>query len=162
MPEHIRKKLEQEIQALDRELNHELPQELKKAVAMGDLSENAEYHMAKQRQEFVRARLGQLQKRMAELALVNMKNIPRDRIAFGSRVVVFDQSKNAEIEYRLVTSEEADVEQGLISTTSPIGRSLMGKKVGETTVVVTPNGQRELEVLKLSTIHDQESMSGTS
>jgi len=162
MPEHIRKKLEQEIQALDRELNHELPQELKKAVAMGDLSENAEYHMAKQRQEFVRARLGQLQKRMAELALVNLKNIPRDRIAFGSRVVVFDQSKNAEIEYKLVTSEEADVEQGLISTTSPIGRSLMGKKVGETTEVVTPNGQRELEVLKLSTIHDQESMSGTS
>ncbi len=162
MTEHIRKKLEQEIQALDRELTHELPKELKKAVAMGDLSENAEYHMAKQRQEFVRARLGQLQKRMAELALVNLKNIPKDRIAFGSRVVVFDQSKNAEIEYKLVTSEEADVEQGLISTTSPIGRSLMGKKVGETAVVVTPNGQRELEVLKLSTIHDQESMSGTS
>lgn len=162
MPEHIRKKLEQEIQALDRELTHELPKELKKAVAMGDLSENAEYHMAKQRQEFVRARLGQLQKRMAELALVNLKNIPRDRIAFGSRVVVFDQSKNAEIEYKLVTSEEADVEQGLISTTSPIGRSLMGKKVGETTVVVTPNGRRELEVLRVSTIHDEAPLSGTS
>ena len=141
MPENIRKKLEQEIQALDRELNHELPKELKKAVAMGDLSENAEYHMAKQRQEFVRARLGQLQKRMTELAMVNLNNIPKDRIAFGSRVLVFDQSKNAEIEYKLVTSEEANVEQGLISTTSPIGRSLMGKKVGETTVVVTPSGQ---------------------
>ena len=157
MPENIRKKLEQEIKELDRELNHELPKELKKAVAMGDLSENAEYHMAKQRQEFVRARLGQLHKRMAELALVNMGNIPKDRIAFGSRVVVFDQSKNTEIEYKLVTSEEANVEQGLISTTSPIGRSLMGKKVGETTVVVTPNGRRELEVLKLSTIHDEAS-----
>ncbi len=157
MPENIRRKLEQEIQELERELNHELPKELKKAVAMGDLSENAEYHMAKQRQEFVRARLGQLQKRMAELALVNMNNIPKDRIAFGSRVVVFDQSKNAEIEYRLVTSEEANVEQGLISTTSPIGRSLMGKKVGDTTEVVTPNGRRELEVLRLSTIHDEAS-----
>jgi len=157
MPEHVRKKLEQEIQDLERELNYELPQELKKAVAMGDLSENAEYHMARQRQEFVRARLGQLKKRMAELALVNLKNIPKDRIAFGSRVVVFDQSKNAEIEYRLVTSEEANVEQGLISTTSPIGRSLIGKKVGETTVVVTPNGRRELEVLRLSTIHDEAS-----
>jgi transcription elongation factor GreA len=157
MPEHVRKKLEQEIQDLERELNFELPKELKKAVAMGDLSENAEYHMARQRQEFVRARLGQLKKRMAELALVNLKNIPRDRIAFGSRVVVFDQSKNAEIEYRLVTSEEANVEQGLISTTSPIGRSLIGKKVGETTVVVTPNGRRELEVLRLSTIHDEAS-----
>jgi transcription elongation factor GreA len=157
MPEHVRKKLEQEIQDLERELNHELPKELKKAVAMGDLSENAEYHMARQRQDFVRARLGQLQKRMAELALVNLNNIPKDRVAFGSRVVVFDQGKNVEIEYRLVTSEEANVEQGLISTTSPIGRSLLGKKVGDTAVVVTPNGQRELEVLRLSTIHDQAS-----
>ncbi|MGH9557381.1 MAG: GreA/GreB family elongation factor [Terriglobales bacterium] len=157
MPEHVRKKLEQEIQGLERELNHELPKELKKAAAMGDLSENAEYHMAKQRQEFVRARLGQLKQRMADLSLVNLNNIPKDRVAFGSRVVVFDQSKNAEIEYRLVTSEEANVEQGLISTTSPIGRSLMGKKVGDTTVVVTPNGQRELEVLKLSTIYDEAS-----
>lgn len=157
MPENIRKKLEQDIKELERELNHELPKELKKAVAMGDLSENAEYHMAKQRQEFVRARLGQLQKRMAELAMVNLNNIPKDRIAFGSRVVVFDQSKNAEIEYKLVTSEETNVEQGLISTTSPIGRSLMGKKVGETTVVVTPNGRRELEVLRLRTIHDEAS-----
>ncbi|MGH9532242.1 MAG: GreA/GreB family elongation factor [Terriglobales bacterium] len=157
MPEHVRKKLEQEIQVLEHELNHELPKELKKAVAMGDLSENAEYHMAKQRQEFVRARLGQLKQRMADLSLVNLSNIPKDRVAFGSRVVVFDQSKNTEIEYRLVTSEEANVEQGLISTTSPIGRSLMGKKVGDTTVVVTPNGRRELEVLKLSTIHDEAS-----
>ncbi|MGH9601524.1 MAG: GreA/GreB family elongation factor [Terriglobales bacterium] len=157
MPEHVRKKLEQEIQVLEHELNHELPKELKKAVAMGDLSENAEYHMAKQRQEFVRARLGQLKQRMADLSLVNLNNIPKDRVAFGSRVVVFDQSKNTEIEYRLVTSEESNVEQGLISTSSPIGRSLMGKKVGDTTVVVTPNGRRELEVLKLSTIHDQAS-----
>lgn len=157
MPEHVRRKLEQEIQDLERELNHELPKELKKAVAMGDLTENAEYHMAKQRQEFVRARLGQLKQRMAELALVNLNNIPKDRVAFGSRVLVFDQSKNAEIEYRLVTSEEANVEQGLISTTSPIGRSLVGKKVGDTAVVVTPNGQRELEVLRLSTIHDEAS-----
>lgn len=157
MTEHVRKKLEQEIQQLEYELNTELPKELKKAVAMGDLSENAEYHMAKQRQEFVRARLGQLKQRMADLSMVNFNNIPKDRIAFGSRVTVFDQSKNVQIEYRLVTSEETDVEQGLISTTSPIGRSLMGKKVGDTAVVVTPNGSRELEVLKLSTIHDQAS-----
>lgn len=157
MTEHVRKKLEQEIQQLEYELNTELPKELKKAVAMGDLSENAEYHMAKQRQEFVRARLGQLKQRMADLSMVNFNNIPKDRIAFGSRVTVFDQFKNAEIEYQLVTSEEADVEQGLISTTSPIGRSLMGKKVGDTAVVVTPSGRRELEVLKLSTIHDQAS-----
>ncbi len=155
MPEHIKKKLEQEIQTLEYELNHELPKELKKAVAMGDLSENAEYHMAKQRQEFVRARLGQLKKRMADLSLVNMANIPKDRAALGSTVVVFDSTKNEEIEYKLVTSEESDVTNGLISTTSPIGRALLGKKVGDVSEVVTPTGKRELEVLRLVTIHDE-------
>ncbi len=155
MPEHIKKKLEDEIQTLEYELNHELPKELKKAVAMGDLSENAEYHMAKQRQEFVRARLGQLKRRMADLSLVNLANIPKDKVAFGSTVTVYDSSKDEKIEYKLVTSEESDVTKGLISTTSPIGRALMGKKEGDTAVVVTPNGKRELEVLKLSTIHDE-------
>jgi transcription elongation factor GreA len=156
MPEHIKKKLEQEIQVLEYELNHELPRELKKAVAMGDLSENAEYHMAKQRQEFVRARLGQLKKRMADLSLVNMANIPKDKAALGSTLVVFDSTKGEEIEYKLVTSEESDVSKGLISTTSPIGRALLGKKVGDISEVVTPAGKRELEVLKLTTIHDEE------
>lgn len=155
MPEHIKRKLEEEIRALEHELAHELPKEIKKAVAMGDLSENAEYHMAKQRQEFVNARLGQLKKRMSELALVNLSNIPKDCVAFGSRVRVFDNSKDEEIEYKLVTSEESDVSKGLISTTSPIGKALMGKKVGDTAVVVTPNGKREMEVLRLNTIHDE-------
>lgn len=156
MPEHIKKKLSEEIHALEHELNHELPKELKKAVAMGDLSENAEYHMAKQRQEFVRARLGQLKKRMADLSLVNMNNIPRDKAALGSTLKVYDSTKDEEIQYKLVTSEETDVTKGLISTTSPIGRALMGKKVGDTAMVVTPNGNRELEVLSLMTIHDDE------
>lgn len=157
MPEHIKRKLEEEIRALEHELAHELPKEIKKAVAMGDLSENAEYHMAKQRQDFVNARLGQLKKRMAELALVNLTNIPKDRVAFGSKVTVFDNTKEAELVYTLVTSEESDVSKGLISTTSPIGRSLMGKKVGDTATVITPNGNRELEVLQLITIHDEAS-----
>ena len=155
MPEHIKKRLEEEIQTLEYELNHELPKELKKAIAMGDLSENAEYHMAKQRQEYVRARLGQLKRRMADLSLVNLSNIPKDKIAFGSTVVVYDSTKEEKIEYKLVTSEESDVEKGLISTTSPIGRALLGKKEGDTAVVVTPAGKRELEVLKLTTIHDE-------
>jgi transcription elongation factor GreA len=155
MPEHIKKKLEEEIRVLEHELNHELPKELKKAVAMGDLSENAEYHMAKQRQEFVRARLGQLKKRMADLSLVNMANIPKDKAALGSTIRVYDSTKEEELEYKLVTSEETDVTKGLISTTSPIGRALLGKKVGDTATVVTPGGNRELEVLKLITIHDE-------
>ena len=155
MPGHIKKRLEEEIRLLERELTTELPLEIKKAVAMGDLSENAEYHMAKQRQVFVNARLGQLKKRMGELAMVNLVNIPRDKVGFGATVVVFDSSKNEEISYKLVTSEESDVNQGLISTTSPIGRALLGKQVGEMAIVVTPNGKRELEVLKLTTIHDE-------
>ena len=155
MPDHIKKRLEQEIKLLERELTTELPMEIKKAVAMGDLSENAEYHMAKQRQVFVNARLGQLKKRMGELAMVNLVNIPRDKVGFGATVVVFDSSKNEEISYKLVTSEESDVNQGLISTTSPIGRALLGKQVGDMAIVVTPNGKRELEVLKLTTIHDE-------
>ena len=155
MPEHIKKKLLEQIQRLEHELTHELPAEIKKAAALGDLSENAEYHMAKQRQVFVNARLGQLKARMGELALVNLANIPRDRAAFGSTVLVYDTLKDEKIEYKLVTSEESDVNQGLISTTSPIGRGLVGKRVGDIAVIVTPNGKRELEVLKLTTIHDE-------
>ncbi len=156
MTEHIKKKLSEEIAALEYELNHELPKELKRAIALGDLSENAEYHMAKQRQEIVRARLGQLKKRAADLSLVNMANIPRDRVSLGSTVKVYDSSKDQELEYRLVTSEESDSEKGMISTTSPIGRALMGKKEGDTVTVVTPTGKRDMDILKLTTIHDEE------
>ena len=154
MTEQIRKKLQDEINALERELVHELPKEIKKAAALGDLSENAEYHMAKQRQEFVKARVRQLGQRLAQLSMVNMNNIPKDKVGLGSTVKVFDNDKNAEVEYSLVTSEESDVAAGKISTTSPIGRALLNKKVGETAVVVTPNGKREMEILTLSTIHD--------
>ena len=154
MPEQVKKRLEEEIKQLEYELTTELPAEIKKAVALGDLSENAEYHMAKQRQVFVNARLGQLKKRMGELAMVNLVNIPHDKVGFGATVTVFDSSKNEEISYKLVTSEESDVAKGLISTTSPIGRGLLGKKVGDMATVVTPNGNRELEILKLMTIHD--------
>ena len=154
MPEHVMKRLAEEIKLLEYELTTELPAEIKKAVALGDLSENAEYHMAKQRQVFVNARLGQLKKRMGELAMVNLTNIPHDKVGFGATVTVFDSSKNEELKYQLVTSEESDVAKGLISTTSPIGRALLGKKIGDIATVVTPNGKRELEILKLVTIHD--------
>ena len=151
--EDIKAALAEQIRVLEQELTVELPAEIKKAVALGDLSENAEYHSAKQRQEFVNARLGQLKKRMGELAMVNLDNIPRDKVGYGSTIVVFDNTKDEEISYKLVTSEEADVTRGLISTTSPIGRALLGKEIGDTAVVVTPNGKRELEILKLITIH---------
>ena len=152
----IVQKLQEEISALEHELNHELPNELKRARALGDLSENAEYHMAKQRQDFVSARLCQLKQRIADLSLINMNNIPKDRIAFGSKVTLYDVDRDVEIEYRLVTSEEADVSKGLISTTSPIGRGLMGKKAGDAVRVTTPNGAREFEIRTLQTIHDRD------
>jgi transcription elongation factor GreA len=155
MTEQIRRKLQEEINALEHELVHELPKEIKKAAALGDLSENAEYHMAKQRQEYVKARVRQLGKRLADLSLINMNNIPHDRVGLGSTVKVFDNTKNEEVEYKLVTSEESDVAAGKISTTSPIGRALLNKKVGDEAVVVTPNGKREMEILSLSTIHDE-------
>ncbi len=155
MTEQIKKKLQDEINQLEHELVHELPKEIKKAAALGDLSENAEYHMAKQRQEFVKARLRQLGRRIADLSMVNMSNIPKDRVGLGSTVKVYDNTKNAEVEYKLVTSEESDVTAGKISTTSPIGRALLNKKVGDTATFVTPNGAREMEILSLSTIHDE-------
>ena len=156
MPAHIVKKLQEEILALEYELKNELPKELKRARAMGDLSENAEYIMAKQRQDIVAARLGQLRKRLASLSLINLNNIPTDRIAFGSRVVLYDVDRDTEVKYKLVTSEEADAAKGLISTTSPIGKSLMGKQVGDTAKVVTPNGAREFEVRSLQTLYDED------
>jgi len=155
MTEQIKKKLQDEINALEHELSHELPKELKRAIALGDLSENAEYHMAKQRQEYVKARLRQLGRRLADLSLINMNSIPRDKVGLGSTVRVYDNTKDEEVKYKLVTSEESDVAAGKISTTSPIGRALLNKKVGDSATVVTPNGKRELEVLSLTTIHDE-------
>ena len=154
MPSPIVEKLQEEIQALEHELSHELPNELKRARALGDLSENAEYIMAKQRQDYVGARLAQLKKRLAELSLINLNNIPKDRVAFGSKVTLYDVDRGFEIEYKLVTSEESDVGKGLISTTSPIGRGLMGKKVGDVVTITTPNGKREFEIRSLQTIYD--------
>jgi transcription elongation factor GreA len=154
MTDQIKKKLQEELNTLERELAYDIPRELKKAAALGDLSENAEYHMAKQRQEYLKARVRQLGQRLSELSLINMNNIPKDKVGLGSTVKVYDSSKDEEMEYQLVTSEESDVAAGKISTNSPIGRALLNKKVGDSAVVVTPAGNREMEILKLSTIHD--------
>jgi transcription elongation factor GreA len=150
----IKKKLQEEITALEYELHNELPKEILKARAHGDLSENAEYHAAKERQGFVNARLKQLRKRLAEISMVDFSKIPHDRVGLGSTVVVLDVNREEEITYSLVTSEEADAAKGKISTTSPIGRALLGKEVGDTAKVQSPGGSKELEILKLTTIHD--------
>ena len=150
----IRFKLEQEIRVIEIELNTELPKELMKARAHGDLSENAEYKYAKERQGFLSARLGQLKKRLADISLLNLNNLPRDRAAYGSRVKLMDLKSEVEIEYTLVTAEESDVAKGMISTSSPIGKALLGKREGDEVQVQTPAGVKEFEILKLLTIYD--------
>ncbi len=152
--EELKKKIQDEIMALEYELRNELPKEILKARAHGDLSENAEYHAAKERQAYVNARLGQLQSRLREFSMVDVTKIPRDRVGLGSSVVVLDIDKDEEHTYNLVTSEEADVAKGRISTSSPIGKGLLGKKVGDTVKIQIPGGFREMEILGLTTIHD--------
>jgi transcription elongation factor GreA len=152
----IKKKLQDEIAALEHELHTELPKEIKVARAHGDLSENAEYKYAKERQGYVAARLGQLHQRMANLSMLNLSNLPKDRAAYGSRIVVLDIVKDTKIEYKLVTVEEADATKGLISTTSPIGRALLGKKKGDEVKVTTPAGIKEYEVVELITIYEED------
>jgi transcription elongation factor GreA len=150
----LKKKLQQEISALEYELRNELPQEIRKARAHGDLSENAEYHAAKERQSFVDARLGQLRRRLAGMSMVDLSKLPLNRVGLGSRVRVLDLQKDQEIVYKLVTSEEADATKGWISTSSPIGKALVGKEVGDSVRVQLPGGFREMEIVRLSTIHD--------
>lgn len=152
----IKKKLQEEIAALEYELRNELPKEILKARAHGDLSENAEYHAAKDRQGLVNARLNHLKKRLADMSMVNLGKIPHDKVGLGSTVVVLDVRREEEITYNLVTSEEADAAKGKISTTSPIGRALLGKEVGDVARVQSPGGVKEMEILKLTTIHDTE------
>ena len=156
LADKIKKKLQDEIAVLEHELHSDLPKEIMTARAHGDLKENAEYKYAKERQSYVSARLGQLHQRLADISMLNLNNLPKDRAAYGSRILVLDVAKSSKIEYKLVTVEEADAAKGLISTTSPIGRALLGKKVGDEVSVTTPAGIKEYEVVRLTTIHDED------
>src|SRR6202049_2622240 len=151
--EELKKKLQEEITALEIELRVELPREILRARAHGDLSENAEYHAAKERQGMVNARLGQLYGRLRDISMIDMSKIPHDRVGLGSTVVVLDVDKDEQIRYKLVTSEDVDVAKGQISTSSPIGRGLLGKQVGDSVRITIPGGVREMEIVELTTIH---------
>src|SRR5437773_11275293 len=117
-------KLERELRALEKEYRHELPQEIKRALAMGDLRENAEYHAALERQSYVKAKIGHIKKRLSEISMIKLEVLPRDRVALGSRVVLYDLREEKEIQYELVLADDADASGGLISITSPIGKGL--------------------------------------
>lgn len=156
MVDAIKKRLEDEIKALDYELKVHLPKEILTAREHGDLRENAEYKAAKERQSYLQARIGQLHRRLAALSLVNLDKIPRDKVGLGSTVTLRHTGNSEEVVYEIVTPEEADPTQGRISPSSPIGKSLLGHEEGDTVEVRVPAGVREYEVLRLVTIHDQD------
>ena len=155
MTEVIKQKLRDELEHLETELRVHLPREIKRALEFGDLRENAEYKSALERQSFVKARIGQLRQRLSEISSIDLSKIPRDRAAYGSTLVLYDSERDEEITYRLVTSEESDPAAGLISTTSPVGRSLVGREEGDEVKVVTPAGARQFEIRSLKTLHDE-------
>lgn len=155
MKARILKRLEDEVAGLERELRTDLPLEIKRARELGDLSENAEYQAAKERQSYVQARLGMIRKRMAEIALMNLERLPTDRAAFGSTVTLREDGGGSDLVYQLVMPEDADATKGLISTSSPIGRAIVGKQPGDEITVPTPNGVRRFEMTALCTIHDE-------
>jgi transcription elongation factor GreA len=152
----VRKKLQDELNTIERELRVDLPREILRAREHGDLSENAEFKAAKERQRFLEGRKAQLHQRLAAMLLVNLDKIPTDRVAYGSRVLLYDYEQDKEVEYRLVTPEESNIAQGLISISSPIGKSLLGRMEGDGVEIVTPSGRREYEIRKLTTIHKLE------
>ncbi|HEX8087219.1 MAG TPA: transcription elongation factor GreA [Blastocatellia bacterium] len=154
MSDDIKQKIQDELRQLEAELRTEIPQELKKAVAMGDLSENAEYEAARNRQDIVRARVANLRKRLADISMIDTSRLPTDRAAYGSTLIVYDVDSGEEITYKLVMAEDSDISQNKISTTSPIGRGLMGKNEGDEVEINTPAGKRRFEIVKLTTIHD--------
>src|ERR671938_93412 len=144
------RKFEDEIQALNYELKLELPKEIKRARELGDLRENAEYHAAKERQRLVEARISMLQKRVSEIALLNVDRIPKDRAGFGSTLHVVEANGDRHV-FQLVMPEDADATKGLISTTSPIGRALINRERGDSVKGPTPGGPRQFEIVKLIT-----------
>ncbi|HEV8319043.1 MAG TPA: transcription elongation factor GreA [Vicinamibacterales bacterium] len=155
MKERILKRFSDEIAALERELKIDLPKEIQRAREHGDLRENAEYKAAKERQGIVNARIAMLKKRVGEISLMNLDRIPHDRAGFGSTVHLKGENGDT-IVYQLVMPEEADVTKGLISTSSPIGRAILNKEEGDEIMVSTPSGTRQFELIKLTTIHDDE------
>ncbi|MBE3071854.1 MAG: transcription elongation factor GreA [Acidobacteria bacterium] len=154
MKARLVKRFEDEIHLLERELKTELPKEIKRAREHGDLSENAEYQAAKERQRFLEARLGMLKTRVAEISLLNLDRLPKDKVGLGS-IVHLKEGNGDAIVYRLVMPEEADAAAGLISPSSPIGRALLNKEPGDEVTVRTPGGERQFEIVKLVTVFDE-------
>jgi transcription elongation factor GreA len=156
MIEALKQKLSDEVERLRHELNVVLPNEIRKAVELGDLRENSEYKSALERQAFVRARLGQLATRLSRLTSIDPTQIPTDAVGLGSKVVVRDEGTKEREAYHMIFGDAEDFEDGQVTMSSPIGRALLGKKVGEVFVLKLPARTRKLTVIELVTIHDDE------
>jgi transcription elongation factor GreA len=148
-------RLKKELAALKYELTFELPKQLEEARAHGDLSENAEWEAAKHRQDFVRSRIGQIEGRIRELSMYNVASIPRGVVAYGSRVTVEDVNQGDTVSYEIVFPEEVDASKGQISLSSPLGRALVSKAVGDEVEVHSPGGKRSLQIVALETYHER-------
>lgn len=148
-------KLKKDLADLQYELTRKIPKDLQEAAAHGDLSENAEYEAAKHRQDFVRARIAQLQGRIRELSLFNLQSIPRGVVAYGSRVTVEDLEEGESQVYEIVFPEEVNAAVGQISLGSPVGRALLNKAVGDEVEVQTPRGKRSYQITELVTLHER-------
>jgi transcription elongation factor GreA len=153
--EAVKKKLQTELNELEEELHFKLPKEIQKAREFGDLRENAEYKAAMERQSMVQARIRQVRLRLSEVESIDTSKLPTDSVAYGSKVVLYDLERDKNVTYKLVTSEESDPDNGLISTVSPIGQGLMGKEEGDEVRIKTPNGWRNFEIKELITVHEQ-------
>jgi transcription elongation factor GreA len=154
MLDQLKKKLGEEVEKLQRELNVTLPQEIRRAVELGDLRENSEYKAALERQQFVQARLGQLRQRLSKLSQIDIAQIPADKVGLGSQVVVQDEQTGQRESYSLVFGDSMEFEEGHVSMSSPIGKTLVGRSVGETVVLKLPAVTRRLKIIELKTIHD--------
>jgi transcription elongation factor GreA len=153
--EEIKQRLQTELDELESELRVHLPKEIKRALEFGDLRENAEYRAALDRQNIVKARIVELRQRISEVASIDLSKISHDKAGYGSTLILYDPQRDEELTYRLVTPEESDPQAGLISTMSPVGKSLLGKEEGDEVTVRTPAGARTFEIKRMTTIHDE-------
>ncbi|MDT4954509.1 MAG: transcription elongation factor GreA [Acidobacteriota bacterium] len=155
MIEETKQRLQAELDGLESELRIHLPKEIKRALEFGDLRENAEYRAALDRQNVVKARIVELRQRISEVSSIDVSKIPHDKAGYGSTLVLYDPEREEELTYRIVTPEESDPQAGLISTMSPVGKSLLGKEEGDEVTVRTPAGARTFEIKRMTTIHDE-------
>ena len=152
MLREVKQKLEEDLQRIDHELRVTLPKEIQTALGQGDLSENAEYEAAKDRQSTLQARFAQIQKRLADLSRIDVASVPKDRAGLGSEVTVENLESGEEIRYTLVIPELADGNKSFVSMASPVGKALMNRRVGDTVTITIPRGTLEYEVRRIVTL----------